>query len=268
MTQPANARPLKVLQLTDPHLMANPDGALLGVNTRASLSAVIAETLRRHGQPDLILATGDLTQDASVGAYRYFGEQLKRFDCPALWIAGNHDDSVLLATVAADFQAEQSQLVMGGWHFVMLDSSVYGKVHGELTQEELSFLDQALGQQPELPTMVCLHHHPVNIGSGWMEKIGLQNREAFWRVIDRHPQVQVVLWGHIHQELEQRRNGVSLLATPSTCIQFARGSDQFAVEPLAPGYRWLELDARGQFRTEVCRADSFEFNLDENSTGY
>ena len=57
--------PLRVLQLTDPHLMADPAGALLGVNTRDSLDAVIAQVLRDHGQPDVILATGDIAQDAS-----------------------------------------------------------------------------------------------------------------------------------------------------------------------------------------------------------
>lgn len=268
MTKPTTANPLNVLQLTDPHLMGSADGALLGVNTRDSLAAVIDEVRRHHGQPDLILATGDISQDASSEAYRHFGEQLQAFDCPSLWIPGNHDDSELLSSIAAEFGAGHRQWVQGGWQFVLLDSSVYGKVYGELSTEELSFLDGALSEQPHLPAMICLHHHPVDIGSDWMEKIGLKNRDAFWQVIDRHPQVRVVLWGHIHQELEQQRNDACLLATPSTCIQFARGSCNFAVEPLAPGYRWLELDPSGSFRTEVRRANSFEFDLDEKSTGY
>ncbi|MAL32809.1 MAG: phosphodiesterase, partial [Marinobacter sp.] len=163
------------MQLTDPHLMASADGALLGVNTRDSLAAVIDEVLRNHGQPDLILATGDLTQDASPEAYRYFAEQLKAFDCPSLWIAGNHDDSALLSSIAAESGSDQKQWIQGGWQFVMLDSSVHSKVFGELSADELSFLDRALSEQPEMPAVVSLHHHPVDIGSDWMEKIGLKN---------------------------------------------------------------------------------------------
>ncbi|MDP4549076.1 MAG: 3',5'-cyclic-AMP phosphodiesterase [Marinobacter sp.] len=268
MTQSEPNRPLRVLQLTDPHLTAQSDGALLGVNTRDSLAAVIAEVLKVHGQPDLVLATGDISQDASAAAYRYFGEQLKTFDCPSLWIAGNHDDTPLMNSIAAEFQADQRQRVQGGWHFVMLDSSVHGKVFGELSDEELAHLDSALSEQPELPTMVCLHHHPVDIGSDWMEKIGLKTREAFWRIIDRHSQVKVVLWGHIHQELQRQRNGVQLLATPSTCIQFTAGASDFSVEPRPPGYRWIELDPSGSVSTEVRRAARFKFELDENSSGY
>src|SRR5690554_5951830 len=127
----------------------------------------------------------------------------------------------------------------------MLDSSVHGKVHGELSADELTFLDQTLSEHSGLPAMVCLHHHPVDIGSDWMNQIGLKNREAIWQVIDRHTNVRCVLWGHIHQELQQQRNGVQLMASPSTCIQFTRGSTDFAVEPLAPGYRWFELDPSG-----------------------
>ncbi len=45
MTKNDNQRALRVLQLTDPHLMADPAGELLGVNTRESLDAVIAMSM-------------------------------------------------------------------------------------------------------------------------------------------------------------------------------------------------------------------------------
>jgi len=268
MTTKEQARPLRVLQLTDPHLMARADGDLLGVRTRESLQAVIAEVLKVHGQPDLILATGDLAQDGSVEAYRVFGESLKAFSCPSVWIAGNHDHVDNLVRVASEYDASFRHVIHGGWQFVMLDSSVPGKVYGALADSELDFLAETLEQHPDLPAVVALHHHPVDIGSDWMEKIGLTNRDAFWQVVDRFPQVRIVLWGHIHQEHERERNGVQLLATPSTCIQFTSGSSKFSVEDLPPGYRWLEFDDSGDFTTEVRRARDFQFELDQNSTGY
>ena len=59
LQEPQELRPLRVLQLTDPHLKADRDGKLLGMNTRDSLAAVIDDVLKRCGQPDLVLATGD-----------------------------------------------------------------------------------------------------------------------------------------------------------------------------------------------------------------
>lgn len=268
MTQNDNPRALRVLQLTDPHLMADPAGELLGVNTRDSLDAVIEQVLQNHGQPDLILATGDIAQDATEEAYRLFGDKLKAFRCPSAWMAGNHDDSPLLARIAAESQADQRHIVQGGWQFVLLDTSVPGKVFGELAESELAFLDKTLSENPDTPALIALHHHPIEIDTRWMSPIGLRNRDAFWRVVDRFLQVKIVLWGHIHQELDQTRNGVCLLATPSTCIQFTAGSVEFSVEDKAPGYRWFELQRSGEFSTEVSRATDFVFDLDSTSSGY
>ncbi len=259
---------MRVLQITDPHLMADPAGALLGVNTRDSLDAVITSVLDNHGQPDLILATGDIAQDATEEAYRLFGEKLDVFHCESAWIAGNHDDSTLLNRVAAEWKSDRKQIFMGGWHFVLLDTSVHGKVHGKLSDDELEFLEQALKEHPELPTLVALHHHPVDIEAKWMSPIGLHNRDEFWRIVDQFPQVRSVLWGHIHQEQDIDRQGVRLLATPSTCIQFTAGSDKFSVEDKSPGYRWFEMWPDGRFDTSVVRTENFEFELDMQSTGY
>lgn len=268
MTPTRSRNPLRVLQLTDPHLMASRDGSLLGINTRDSLAAVIAQVLETHGQPDLILVTGDISQDGSPEAYRHLTDQLQAFHCTSLWIPGNHDDASLLARVAAESGAAGRQREQGGWQFVMLDSSVPGQVHGELADSELQFLEQVLSASPERPTLISLHHQPVPVGSDWMDRIGLANPDAFWQVVDRHPQVRVVLWGHVHQAFRQRRNHLHLIATPSTCIQFTPQSVDFGVEPVAPGYRWFELAPDGEFSTEVVRAESFRFQLDEGSGGY
>lgn len=248
--------------------MATYDGALLGVNTRDSLDAVIAQALRDHGEADLILATGDLAQDASEEAYRLFGEKLKPFQCDTAWIAGNHDDSPLLNRVASELNAGSRHLVMGGWQFVLLDSSVPGKVYGQLAESELAFLEKSLAENPDLPALITLHHHPVDIDTKWMSSIGLRNSDDFWRIVDRFPQVKTVLWGHIHQEYDEYRKGVRLLATPSTCIQFKAGSVNFSVEERAPGYRWFEMLPNGDFTTGVERAEEFMFELDMTSTGY
>lgn len=256
------------MQLTDPHLMAEPSGELLGVNARDSLDAVIALALRNLVAPDLILATGDLAQDGSEQAYRVFADKLQVFDCPSVWLPGNHDHVQVLQQVIAGTGQGRRQVIAGGWQFIQLDTSVPGKVHGELLAEELEFLNASLVAHPALPAMVTLHHHPVDIGCDWMADIGLRNREAFWQVIDRFPQVKIVLWGHIHQEFDEMRHNVRLLATPSTCIQFESGSRDFSVEEKAPGYRWFDLYPSGDFETGVCRAVEFEYDLDSSSAGY
>ncbi|SET37152.1 3',5'-cyclic-AMP phosphodiesterase [Marinobacter segnicrescens] len=278
MSSPENETPISiaagdsavasVLQITDPHLMGHGGGALLGVRTRDSLAAVIQLARARQPQPDLLLATGDIAQDASEAAYHEFARQAAAFDCPQSWIAGNHDDSQVLNRIAAQYQAGGRQFLVGSWQVIMLDSSVRGQVYGQLGEAELRFLAEALTAFPDRPALVSLHHHPVRIDTEWMNAIGLHNRDQFWEVIDRFPQVKAVLWGHIHQDLDLYRGDVRLLATPSTCIQFEAGSEDFAVERLAPGFRWLDLHSNGTLDTGVVRATDFQYELDMNSNGY
>ena len=143
-----------------------------------------------------------------------------------------------------------------------------GSVPGYLQDDQLQLLARALSEAPERHHLVCLHHHPVSIGCAWMEPIGLRNPEAFFEVLDRFPQVRAVLWGHVHQEIDRQRNGVRLLASPSTCIQFAPGSEAFQVDRLAPGYRWLRLNHDGSLETGVSPHTGIDFVVDYSIKGY
>jgi Icc protein len=266
----AGGATLNLLQITDCHLTKDAGSDLLGVVTRDSLAAVIAlvyENIRNqtHAQPDFLVASGDIAQDASPEAYRYFQSQMTPL-CPVSgWFSGNHDDTEVLKQTLGPASELARVYRFDHWQLILLDSSVRGKVHGWLDQSELDLLSKSLEERPDL---VCLHHHPVNINSVWLDKIGLHNRDAFFEVLDRYDNVRGVLWGHIHQEWQSHRNGLCLMATPSTCIQFLPESAGFAVDNIAPGYRWLTLHADGKIDTQVYRAEDYEFDLDLKSTGY
>ncbi len=99
--------------------------------------------------------------------------------------------------------------------------------------------------------MVCLHHHPITMGSRWLDTVGLAEPEAFWRVIDSHAHVRAVVWGHVHQVYDGRRGDVRLFATPSTGAQFLPKSDRYAVDSRPPAYRHFDLHADGRIDTAV-----------------
>lgn len=257
-----------LVQLTDSHLFADEQGRLLGLETRHSLQRVIDLALAEQPGIDLVLATGDLSQDGSVASYARFRQLAGRIAAPARWCPGNHDElpAMVAATEGSDLLSPVVDI--GHWRIVLLDSLVPGSVFGWLRDEQLQLLDQALAEAPERHHLICLHHHPVPIGSRWMDAIGLHNPEALFGVLDRHPQVRAVLWGHIHQEFDQWRNGVRLLASPSTGVQFEPGSENFQVGAQPPGYRWLRLHADGHLDTGVSRVEDMPFDVDYSVRGY
>lgn len=266
MDQDADA--LTVLQITDPHLLADPEGTLLGMRTRDTLDAVLEHIRQQGEQPDVVLATGDISQDGSDESYRYFREKTAFFDCPVFWFMGNHDVRSAMDRAIAGTASNERRFRARGWQMIFLDSSVPDCVHGHLAESELEWLDRTLSEYPEEHALVCLHHHPIDISARWMNAIGLQNHDEFFAVLARHPQVRAILWGHIHQDLDQDLDGYRLLATPSTSIQFAPDSREFSVDDAPPGYRWLKLYPNGSIETRVERIPAGDYGLDLNSSGY
>jgi 3',5'-cyclic-AMP phosphodiesterase len=243
--------PVRLLQLTDLHLYGAAAGALRGVVTWPALEGAIAHALAHRSPWDALLITGDLVQDDPAGYDRVrvlFGSS----DVPVYCIPGNHDEPVAMRAALAEppFQVGGTAL-LGGWQLVMLDSYLQGMASGRLSDDELARLDAALASHPDRHALVCLHHHPVRMGSRWLDRVGLENADALFAVLDRHSQVRTLLWGHVHQAYDGRRQGVRLLATPSTCAQFQPGSDGFAIDPRPPAYRWLDLHDDGRVETGV-----------------
>lgn len=257
-----------LVQLSDSHLFTEADGKLLGMDTQDSLQRVIERVLQEQPRIDLLLASGDLSQDGSAASYERFRQLTAAIPAPARWFPGNHDDLPAMQAACAGSDLLEPVVDLGNWRIILLDSSIPGAVPGYLAEPQLALLERALGEAPERHHLICLHHHPVSIGCRWMEPIGLRNPEALFAVLERFAQVRALLWGHVHQEFDQQRGGVRLLASPSTCVQFAPGSEEFQADGTAPGYRWLRLFDDGRLETGVSRVTGITFEVDYSVKGY
>ncbi|WP_188152445.1 3',5'-cyclic-AMP phosphodiesterase [Teredinibacter waterburyi] len=260
-------RPFRLLQITDCHLGSQPGEKLLGLDTDQSLYDVL-QLLQANEAPDMILATGDISNDGGVASYERFIHIIERYfpNTPLAWLPGNHDEPMNMDQVAR--LPIEAHCVRGGWNMIFLDSRIPMEEGGDLPPNELERLDKQLAAYPRLPAMVFLHHQPVPVGSAWLDGYVVRNHEDFFSVIDRHPNVKAICWGHVHQYHNSQRNGVELLATPSTCIQFLPHSDKFAVDTAMPGYRRFELHANGHFATQVSRVRQKVYKIDFASSGY
>jgi 3',5'-cyclic-AMP phosphodiesterase len=260
--------PLSIAQITDIHLFANEEQKLLGVPTMQSLNTVI-EYLQAHEQDlDLLLLTGDLSGDGESESYENLRNLLCPLQIPTYCLPGNHDRAIAMSEVLSfGLISQRKSFERGGWNFILLDSSVSGKVHGNLSTETLLWLDAQLKATKDIPTLVALHHPPFSVNSHWLDGSMLQNSEEFFAVLDAYPQVKIVLFGHIHQELAKHRQGVNYLGTPSTCIQFKPGCNDFTLDPIYPGFRLLKLHPDGTWDSSVPRVP-FQQTLELKALGY
>lgn len=260
---------LRLLQLTDTHLFADPGGRLLGQNTRRTFELALEQARENFWPVDRILLTGDLVHDESVDGYRFLAQRLTDLGVPCSCVPGNHDTvEPMKAIFSSGIVSIESSVVCGAWNLVFIDSTVPGQDGGHLDSVQLTLLEQSLASQPERHTLVCMHHAPVPVGSAWMDTMVIDNASTFFSVLDRHPQVRGALWGHVHQDFTSRRKDLLLLAAPSTCIQFLPGSEDFTLDSLTPGFRWLELQPDGRIDTGIQRIASYPDPIDFTTGGY
>ena len=264
---------VRVVQVTDPHLFADPEAQLLGVNTANSLQAVLNTITAVDYPAHLMLATGDISQDYSTESYRNFVSAVTPFGLPCHYLPGNHDDPrIMNLHMQGPLMYGHKRILAGNWQILMLDSTVRGKPGGYMAEAEMALIEAAIAAQPEHHILLVMHHNPILVQCAWLDQHCMANGADFLARMAKYPQVRGVLWGHVHQEIDTQYAGIAgpiqLMATPSTCIQFTPKSPYFALDGLQPGYRLLELKSDGSMQSNVYRVPGNRFSPDNEASGY
>ncbi len=233
------ARPFLLLQLSDPHI-----GADWGGDPTADLEAAVASVRQLPDQPDAALISGDIANRGGDDQYAVARELLGRLPGPVYVMAGNHDDREALRRhfelPGTGAEPIQYAVDLGPLRLVVLDTTRPGEDAGELDAERLAWLDDALAEAPDRPTVLALHHPPLLTGVDAWDEIALsaEHRSGLARALEPHFQVQLLTAGHVHRAIATRFAGRPLVTIPSTHLQ-ARlqfGAGPFTLTPEPPGY--------------------------------
>ena len=245
----------ELLQLSDTHIFASRGEVREGVNTSECFLRTLNHALA-NTDPEVILLTGDLAEDYSRDAYQTIHGLLKDVGRPVYCLPGNHDHlGRMVETLSSPPFHFLETLRLGAWMLPLLSTWDGDRGGGRLGEEELDRLEKALSSTDADHVLVCLHHCPIEVGSAWLDAVGLDDGAELLALVRRFPRVRGVLCGHIHQELDTVVGGVRLIGTPSTCYQFQPGSQRFALDDKPPGYRVLRLFPDGHVETRVGRVD-------------
>ena len=230
-----------------------------GVNTYDTFRAVLDAARSRDTWPaDAVLVSGDIVQDESRAGYELFHAEMKELGVKVLCLPGNHDDPKLMDEILTGEPFHFcGSIRLGKWSLILLNTFLTGEDAGGLGSRRLQALAAALKEHESQNVLVCMHHQPLNMGSAWLDGVGLRDADQFLEVIDAHRNIRAVLWGHVHQASDRTRGSVRFLSAPSTCSQFLPSSDFFAIDSRPPGMRWLTLHADGRLDTEVVWVENF-----------
>lgn len=262
----SEASELRLVQVTDTHLTGSADGALLGMNTEQSARSVI-DAAKRSGVIDCFLITGDIAADEQPAAYSQL-ESLLGTDTPSLWLPGNHDD--IRASCESYETHLRRRLRTPSWDVLMLETQVQGEVGGFLSASEMDALASAVetAAKDNKYLLIATHHPLRSMSSAWLDEQSVRNATEALAMLTPYGERSLIISGHVHQESDSVVSGVRMLTTPSTCVQFAPKSADFALDDLPPGYRSLRLNADGSVQTEVVRVSDENNRPLLGSSGY
>ncbi len=227
-----HAAPMLV-QLSDPHIVAPGRRLLDRVDTPALLAQAVAAVAALRPAPAAVVLTGDLVDRGTAEEYAHLRALLAPLPGPVWLMPGNHDDTAVMRQVFADhdeLRPPDGEPALAGhvlWvrqaaglRVVALDTVVPGAGHGRLCAARLDWLARTLEAAPGQPAVLALHHPPFATGIGHMDAIGLREGAAeLAALLQRHPQVERVICGHLHRPITRRFGGTLAMTVPSTAHQ-------------------------------------------------
>lgn len=242
-----------LVQISDCHLFASRSGQHFHANVYENLYKVLSH-IKLYSNADLIIFTGDLSQDHSLNSYQLFVNAFieNGINIPVYFLAGNHDEQQLLQEnlSVAPF-IKQDIIELSQWQLLLVDSKS-DTPSGEVKPQQLQAFQKQIN--PEKAQLLFMHHHPVDVGY-FIDKHGLLNKDVMMAFIEKNHSVAGMACGHVHQGLTyplmlEGRN-INLYTCPATSIQFDSDSEQGKVTKQGAGYRIFTLDNNKQLTTEV-----------------
>jgi len=228
-----------IAQITDLHLGFEPDNPAEFNRTR--LDQVIDVLCAMTPRPDLLLATGDLADQGDDGvSYARVEEALAGCPFPIFYGVGNHDSR-------APFFAQFPHVPNAGGfvqyaiedypiRILILDTLDAGRHSGNFCETRAAWLRERLAEEREKPTLIVLHHPPIESGLSWMtENPGAEWVRRLHAIVSGSGNIVAMISGHLHRPAMAQWAGTTLIVCPSTAPQVAL--DLGTIDPEDPDGR-------------------------------
>jgi len=227
---------LLIAQISDTHILP-PTSDQPAARLRADCLRQCVADINRH-QPDAVIFTGDTVQHAQPDEYAWLRELLAPLQAPLYVVPGNRDDKNEMRAAFGDYAfvagtGEFLQYVVEDYdtRLVGIDSTLEGERQGRFCDARQAWLDKTLGEQPDRPTLLFIHHPPFDVGDHYVG--GYRRPEeavALEEIVGRNAQVVGLLCGHVHWPVSREWAGTQARIMPSVAVDVRKGIDEEEVQ--------------------------------------
>ncbi|HHS82561.1 MAG TPA: phosphodiesterase [Devosia sp.] len=215
-----------IAQISDIHILG-PGELFRGIAPVAErLQKCVHQINTMPLRPDLVIVSGDVTDDGSPASMAHAARILSGLEMPFHVIPGNHDNRQTMLDVFAPDHCRATpegfiNYVIDGYplRLIALDSVIEGEVWGELCPDRLNWLRAELDRQPDTPTLIFVHHPPVRTGVMPQKYDRFGGADRLRDMLDRHRNIAGLACGHIHRATHFAWGQTLVSSAPSVGIQ-------------------------------------------------
>ncbi|WP_233231387.1 metallophosphoesterase family protein [Silvanigrella aquatica] len=231
---------MRIIQISDLHIKKNKDAILYNANPRKSLELTLEQLLKEKNDFDILLLTGDISDDGSLESYEFVLNLLEKTNKMIYYINGNHDNkNNLISKFSKSIYFRQlDELVINNWLFIGLDSCVEGKDLGFLSNIEIQKCESLIRKydNSKYNIVLVVHHHLLPVGTPLIDDCPIINSTQLLDIINNNRQIKIVITGHVHNDYSIPINELAKLETGlSSFAQFKKGGSN-EVEDIVKGY--------------------------------
>ena len=204
---------------------------------------------------DLVVVSGDLTENADPGAFDDFVQMFAAIGVPVAIVPGNHDGPAGMhafgrtSKIFAEWHITNRVIEVCGVRLLGLDTCIEATTEGALDEDGLVLLEQEVARKSNGRLVVVMHHPPLVLGLKQFDGFcRLEGRDRFLEIMSAAHEQVIVLSGHVHRPFVASAGRVScfvagsMVAPYDSALPFgdlpirpAALQDFYYVHDIAPG---------------------------------
>lgn len=231
---------MRVIQITDLHIGQEGEDTFF-VDVRENFHRIITAVQER--KPDYLVLSGDLCYDqGDLGIYAWVKNWVDQLQIPYEVIAGNHDNSALLAQAfdrQRDFKSDglYFRRDWGNRTCLFMDTAIH-----KVQEPQLEWLKQELKNLTG-DIVLFIHHPPLLVGTPFMDNTHpLEDRDPLQDILCAYPGNIDIFCGHYHVDRTARWKNLLVHLTPSCFFQIDSHAEDFKVDHYRIAFREITFE--------------------------
>ncbi len=173
--------------------------------------------------PDIVLVTGDLTENGLISEFKTASKELKKLKTgKMIYISGNHDYRSTGYLLFKEFFPFSQVTEIGEATIIVLSSARPDRDDGEVGNRQNIWLEHTLDKYKDRTKIVAIHHHIIPVPDTGADQITIVDAGDVLRSLVKS-KANLVLCGHRHRPWQWEMEDMLVVHAGSVSCEKLRG---------------------------------------------